>query len=69
MSSFATFKLYPDKWFKNMSKDELKEARDQLRAYSMNKDLDTGLRDVSSFSFPTDLGLRSPSGYDNRLNL
>ncbi len=60
MSSFATFKLYPDKWFKNMSKDELKEARDQLRAYAMNKELDTGLRDVSISLFLYGFGAWEP---------
>ncbi len=60
MSSLVTFKLYPDKWYENMSKDELKEARDQLRAYAMSKDLDTGLRDVSTLLL-FGWGLESPT--------
>ncbi len=44
----VTMKLYPDKWYKNMSSAQLKESRDQLRQYAMSKELDTGIRDVSS---------------------
>jgi len=40
-------KLFPDKWYRKMTKAELKEARDQLRAYSISKELDTGISEVS----------------------
>ena len=41
-------KLFPDKWYKKMSRSELKEAREQLRAYSISKELDTGISEVSA---------------------
>ena len=31
-----------------MTEEELKDARDQLRAYAIAKDLDTGLSEVST---------------------
>ena len=51
MSSFTSYKLFPDKWFKKMSKEELKDARDQLRSYSMSRELDTGLKEVGYILF------------------
>jgi hypothetical protein len=51
MSSNNNWELFPDKWYKKMSIDEVNEARDQLRSYANSKELDTGLSDVSSFGF------------------
>jgi hypothetical protein len=49
MASNNNWELFPDKWYKKMSIDEVDEARQQLRSYSISKELDTGLSDVSYF--------------------
>ncbi len=46
MSTCVQLKLFPDNWFRKMTKSDLKEARLQLRAMAMNKELDTSLVEV-----------------------
>ena len=46
MSSYAVLKMFPDKWYKKMTREQLKDARMQLRAYAISKELDTGVSEV-----------------------
>ncbi len=46
MASNVTLKLFPSKWYRKMSSEELEDARQQLRAYAVMKDLDTGISEV-----------------------
>ncbi len=49
MASNVQLKLFPDNWYRKMTKEELKESRLQLRALAMAKDLDVGLSEVYYF--------------------
>ncbi len=49
MSQNNSWELFPDKWFKKMSIEEVKEAQQQIRTYAISKELDQGLSDVSWF--------------------
>jgi len=46
MASNVQLELFPKKWYKKMTPAKLKDARQQLRAYAISKDLDTGLSEV-----------------------
>ncbi len=46
MAANVPLKLFPSGWFHDMSESELEEARAQLRAYAMSKELDVGLSEV-----------------------
>lgn len=50
MSSNARLKLFPSGWYCDMSRAQIKEARQQLRTYAIAKDLDTGLQEVYFFA-------------------
>ncbi len=49
MESFKRLKMFPDKWYKKMTRKELKNSRDQLRSYALSKELEMGINEVSSF--------------------
>ena len=48
MEQFKKLKLFPDRWFKKLTKRELKSARGRLTAYTVSKDLEVGISEVSS---------------------
>ncbi len=50
MESFKRLKMFPDKWWKKMTKKELHNSREQLRLYSLSKELETGINEVSTFA-------------------
>ncbi len=49
MEAFKRLKMFPDKWWKKMTKKELHNSREQLRLYSLSKELETGINEVSTF--------------------
>jgi len=49
MSSNAVLELFPKKWYKKLTPAKLKDARQQLRAYAISKELDTGISEVGQF--------------------
>jgi len=48
MSHLKTYNIFPDKWAKNWTKDDLNDARLSLKAYITNKDTELGIKEVSS---------------------
>lgn len=51
MEQLKKLKLFSDKWHKKMTKQEIKDSRQQLTAYTVAKELETGILEVSSLSF------------------
>ena len=46
-SNHATYKLFPRKWYSELTPKQFEKARTQLTAYATSKELDTGLSEVS----------------------
>jgi hypothetical protein len=46
MDSMKKLKLFPDGWYRNMTKDELAESRQQLKAYTVSSTLDKSIKEV-----------------------
>ncbi len=47
MEQFKKLKLFPDRWFKKLTDKEIKKARERLTAYTVAKELDSSLVEVS----------------------
>ncbi len=41
--------MFPDKWYKKSSEKEIHNSREQLRFYSISKELELGINEVSMF--------------------
>ncbi len=47
MEQFKKLKLFPDRWFKKLTGRELQKARERLTSYTVAKDIDTSLCEVT----------------------
>jgi hypothetical protein len=54
MDSMKKLKLFPDGWYRNMTKEELAESRQQLKAYTVSSTLDKSIKEVICFNFQVD---------------
>ncbi len=54
MESFKKLKLFPDKWYKKLNETEIRRAQNQITNYTISKDLDAGIMDVSISLFSGD---------------
>lgn len=61
MDSWKRLELFPDRWVKKMSDDEILEGRQQLKAYTTSPTMDTSLKEVCNFILITD-GIQRPEG-------
>lgn len=60
-SSFASYKLFPDKWYRVLSLKKFAKAKAQLNTYATSKELDTGLSEVNiNFTFISKFGGMRP---------
>jgi hypothetical protein len=48
--SNVQLEIFPKKWYRKLTPAKLKDARLQLRAYAISRELDTGLSEVSYLS-------------------
>ncbi len=48
MEQFKKLKLFSEKWPRKMSEQEIGESRQQLKAYTVSKELETGIVEVST---------------------
>jgi len=53
MSHIKKYKIFPDKWEKAWSERQLSDARLQLKSYVTSKDIELGIKEVSTFLFFT----------------
>jgi len=51
MDTLKKLKLFPDQWYRKMSKEDMDESRQQLKAYTVTNTLETGLKEVIYFRF------------------
>ena len=47
MEQFKKLKLFPDRWFRKLTETEIKQSKARLTAYTVAKDLDTAIAEVS----------------------
>ena len=46
MDHLKRLKLFPDGWYRKLSKREMEVSRQQLKAYTVAKEIDTSLKEV-----------------------
>jgi hypothetical protein len=51
MDTLKKMKLFPDSWYRKMSKKEMDESRQQLKGYTLVDKLEQGLKEVFRFPF------------------
>jgi len=51
MSHLRSYRIFPDKWAKTWTTNELNNARLSLKAYITNKETELGIREVRKVSF------------------
>jgi hypothetical protein len=51
MDTLKKMKLFPDSWYRKLSKKEMDESRQQLKGYTLANNLETGLKEVVTFLF------------------
>jgi len=49
MKELQKLKLFPDKWWTELTQREIDKARAKLDAYASSTTLDTGVKEVSEF--------------------
>ncbi len=58
MEQFKKLKLFGEKWPRKMTEQEIADSRQQLRAYTVSKELETGILEVSKSKRFTEIGPR-----------
>jgi hypothetical protein len=51
MDTLKKMKLFPDSWYRKLSKKEMDESRQQLKGYTLLNTLETGLKEVVILTF------------------
>jgi hypothetical protein len=60
MDTLKKMKLFPDSWYRKLSKKEMEESRTQLKGYTLANTLETGLKEVVILNVLVFGGMYSP---------
>jgi len=63
MSHLKTYRIFPDKWEKNWTKDELLDGRLTLKSYVTNKETELSIREVSKIFNLVEIDSKESQGF------